>query len=303
MSFFRHVVNEEEQNSRIDIVIKGHLQNESRTQIQKWIAEECVSVNGVIVKANYKCQLNDKIILTIPEIEPAKIHPENIPLNVIYEDDDLIIINKPRGMIVHPTEDQHEGTLVNALLHYSKKLSKLGGEERPGIVHRLDKDTAGLLVVAKNDEVHQALINQFKEKKVERIYEAIVHGVIPHETGMIDAPIGRNPKNRLQMDVVDEGREAITHFEVLKRYENYSYIICKLDTGRTHQIRVHMNYIGHPLVGDPKYAPHQDKFKGEGQALFAKKLGFIHPKDDKWMEFEIDKPLYFQDILTKIDAL
>lgn len=303
MSLFQHVVDEEEQNKRIDIVIRGHFQNESRSQIQKWIEEERVTANDNIVKSNYKCQIGDNILLKIPVNPTIRLQAENIPLEIVYEDNDLLIINKPRGMIVHPTEEQQTGTLVNGLLHYGCGLSKNGGDERPGIVHRLDKDTAGLLVVAKNDEVHSNLVSQFKEKTVDRIYEAIVHGTIPHENGIIDAPIGRNPRNRMQMNVVDEGKEAVTHFQVLKRYDEFSYITCKLETGRTHQIRVHMNYIGHPIVGDPKYAPNQDDFRGVGQALFAKKLGFTHPNNDKWMEFVIEKPLYFQEILTKVSTL
>lgn len=301
MSSFKHVVNEEEQNIRIDLVIKGHLQNESRSQIQKWISEDRVMSNRNIVRSNYKCQIGDNIILTIPEIEPLLFQAEDLPLDIVFEDDYLMVINKPRGMLVHPTEDQDTGTLVNALLHYGSDLSEIGGEGRPGIVHRLDKDTAGLLVIAKNDEVHSDLVNQFKEKTVDRIYEAIVHGIIPHDNGIIDAPIGRNRNNRLQMDVVDQGKEAITQFQVLKRFDEFSYITCKLETGRTHQIRVHMNYIGHPLVGDSKYAPNQKYFKGIGQALYAKKLGFTHPVTDEWMIFEIDNPSYFQDVLTEIE--
>lgn len=301
MSSFRHVVDEEEQNMRIDIVIKSHFQNESRSQIQKWIKEERVRSNNNIVKSNYKCQVGDNIILVVPEIEPLHLLAENISLDIVFEDDYLMIINKPRGMLVHPTEEQDTGTLVNGLLHYGSKLSTIGGEGRPGIVHRLDKDTAGLLVIAKNDEVHSSLVNEFKEKTVVRIYEAIVHGIIPHDNGIIDAPIGRNHNNRLQMDVVDKGKEAITHFQVLKRYDDFSYITCKLETGRTHQIRVHMNYIGHPLVGDLKYAPNQNDFKGIGQALYAKKLGFTHPITEKWMIFKIENPSYFQDVLTKIE--
>lgn len=303
MILFSYVVNEEDENNRIDKVLKNYHQDESRAQIQKWIVDEYVTVNDRIIKSNYKCQEGDRIVLQIPEEEQQDILSENIPLKIVYEDDDLIVINKSRGMVVHPTDDQREGTLVNALLYYSKSLSKIGGRERPGIVHRLDKDTAGLLVVAKTNEVHLALVEQFKEKTVERIYEAIVHGVIPHETGVIDAPIGRNPKKRLQMDVVDDGKEAITHFQVLKRYAEFTHIICRLETGRTHQIRVHMSYIDHPLVGDPKYTQLKKTFKDVGQALFAKKLGFTHPIKNEWMEFEVERPDYFKVILTEIDEL
>lgn len=303
MSLFQHVITEEEQDMRIDLVIREHIPNESRSQIQKWIEESRVTVNDKIVKSNYRCQAGDKLIFKRPEVDIIQLEPEAIDLDIVYEDSDLLVVNKPRGMIVHPTEDQQTGTLVNALLHHTKELSKIGGAERPGIVHRLDKDTAGLLVIAKNDDVHTDLVNQFKDKTVNRVYEAIVHGSIPHEKGIIDAPIGRNPNNRLQMDVVDKGKEAITHFQVLERFDDFSSITCKLETGRTHQIRVHMNYIGHPLVGDPKYAPHQDELKAIGQALYAKKLGFIHPGTKKAIEFEIDRPPYFKDVLVKIKEL
>lgn len=296
----QYIVDENHHDLRVDKVLTGIFPDESRSQIQKWLRNEHVKANNRLVKANYKCQKDDVINIYVPKPQQVEIESEDIPLDVIYEDEDLIVILKPRGMIIHPTQDQTNGTLVNALLNHSKLLSKIGGPERPGIVHRLDKDTTGLLVVAKNDETHLDLVKQFKNKQVERIYEAIVHGVIPHENGVIDAPIGRNPKSRLLMDVVDNGKEAITHFQVLERYESYTYIICKLETGRMHQIRVHMNYIGHPLVGDPKYAEHQNTFKHEGQALYAKKLCFTHPKTDEYLVFEVNKPDYFQHILDEI---
>ena len=301
MDSFHHIVKDEEEYIRLDKLLADLEPDESRSQIQRWILESYVTVNDQQVKSNYKCQLGDEIKWIIPEIKKLSILPEDIPLSIIFEDDDLIVINKPKGMVVHPTEDHQSGTLVNALLYHSKQLSKIAGVDRPGIVHRLDKDTDGLLVVAKTDDIHIALSKQFKEKTVERIYEAIVHGIIPHESGIIDAPIGRDPSHRLRMNVVDEGKDAVTNFQVLQRYNDYSHISCQLETGRTHQIRVHMNYIGHPLVGDPKYKQKNDPLTVTGQALFAKKIGFMHPGTNQPMQFEIEQPHYFQDLLSQIE--
>src|SRR5690625_122552 len=215
-------------------------QDRSRSQIQKWIEENFVTVNGKFVKANYKCQVQDQIRWSIPKEKQINLMPENIPLSIIYEDDDLLVVNKPKGMVVHSSENHQNGTLVHALLYHTEKLSQIGGLERPGIVHRLDKDTSGLLVVAKNDETHKHLAKQCKRHEVERTYEAIVYGVIDHNKGIIDAPIGRDPKHRLRMAVVDNGKQAITHFHIIKKYRKYTHISCSLETGRTHQIRVHM---------------------------------------------------------------
>lgn len=287
-----------EVHERIDKLISKRYPEYSRSNIQKWIENKWITVNEKPVKPNYKCQLNDQISGNIPAEEPIVLHPENIPLTIIYEDDSLLIVNKPRGMIVHPTKSQEKGTLVNALLHYTDQLSTLAGSERPGIVHRLDKDTSGLLIVAKNNVVHESLSNQFKEQRVERVYQAIVHDVIGHEHGKIDAPIGRDRTNRLRMAVVDHGKEAITHFKVLKTYAKYTLVECQLETGRTHQIRVHMNYIGHPLVGDQKYGKPDNV---HGQALFAKQVGFLHPEQNKWMTFEIEQPSYFKKLLHMME--
>lgn len=297
----QHIVTKEEGNIRIDKLLANVYNDLSRSQIQKWIANNIITVNGKSVKANYRCQVDDQIYLQAPEEKQLQIHPENIPLSVIYEDKDLLVVNKPRGMVVHPTSDHQTGTLVNALLHYTDQLSKIGGEERPGIVHRLDKDTSGLLIVAKNDHIHQLLVDQFKRNQVKRTYEAIVYGVIDHDNGLIDAPIARDPYNRLQMAVVDNGKQAITHFQVIKRYRQFTHVTCQLETGRTHQIRVHMDYIGHPLVGDQKYAKGR-KHVVDGQALFASKLTFTHPITYQKLCFKIEQPDEFKQILLQIES-
>lgn len=302
MTSFKHIVSQDEVSKRIDQLLSNIHTNYSRNQIQSWIKKKYVTVNNLNIKANYRCQLNDKIQWSIPEEKELSLIPEDIPLSIMYEDEYLLIVNKPKGMVVHPTADHQNGTLVNALLNYTNQLSKVGGEERPGIVHRLDKDTSGLLIVAKQDDIHTKLIEEFKQNKVERIYKAMVHGVIDHENGLIDAPIGRDPHNRLRMAIVDDGREAITHFRVLERYPKFSQVQCQLETGRTHQIRVHMNYIGHSIVGDATYS--QGEFIDcNGQALYATSIGFTHPVKNKWMFFEIERPGYFQDIIRKINNM
>lgn len=290
----------EDNNLRLDKVVAMELQNLSRTQIQDMISKGLVIVNGKKEKASYKTKLNDQIEITIEDNTDLDVEPEDIPLNIVYEDKDVIVVDKPSGMIVHPSIGVMHGTLVNALLYHCNDLSGINGVNRPGIVHRIDKETSGLLMVAKNDNAHRSLSEQLKEHSVVRRYVALVHGLIPHEHGKINAPIGRNPKDRQSMMVTkNNSKEAITNFTVLKRYQDMSLIECRLETGRTHQIRVHMSYIGYPVYGDPKYGWRKDDTT-HGQYLHAKKLGFVHPTTHEYMEFESDLPDYFQ---AKLDNL
>ncbi|MFD2628312.1 RluA family pseudouridine synthase [Oceanobacillus kapialis] len=302
MSQFQHEVTASEAGTRLDKLLSEINAESSRSQVQTWISKGLVIVNGQEPKANYKCQQGDHVGWSIPEPETLQINPENIPLDIVYEDSDLLVVNKEKGMVVHPSAGHQTGTLVNALLYHCQDLSGINGVERPGIVHRIDKDTSGLLVVAKNDLAHRHLSKQMSEKTIERKYEAIVHGEIPHETGMVDAPIGRDPKDRQKMAVVDNGKAAVTHFQVLKSYPDYTRIECQLETGRTHQIRVHMRYIGYPLVGDPKYGPRKT-MNTEGQVLHAKSLGFTHPKTGEWLKFEAPLPSYFTEVIDYIEKM
>lgn len=275
---------------RIDKYIS--LQNEdwSRSQVQAWIKEGRVTVDGEPVKSNYKLQAEDELTLRVPPPREMAILPEPMPLDIVYEDSDVVVVNKPRGLVVHPAPGHYSGTLVNGLLAHCKDLSGINGVLRPGVVHRIDKDTSGLLMVAKNDKAHMGLAEQLKEHSVNRTYVAIVHGVIQHEMGTIEAPIGRDPKNRQQMAVVFENsKHAVTHFIVQERFKDYTLVELKLETGRTHQIRVHMKYIEHPLAGDPKYGPKQT-LEINGQALHAKTLGFVHPRTGERLEFEAPLP-------------
>ncbi|MBR3119465.1 RluA family pseudouridine synthase [Oceanobacillus profundus] len=299
MTQFQHEVTEEQNKTRVDKLLAAINPERSRSQIQGWISKGHVFVNEAEVKANYKCQTGEVLTWSIPEVEELNIQGEDIPLEIIYEDSDLIVINKPKGMVVHPSAGHQTGTLVNALLHHCKDLSGINSVERPGIVHRIDKDTSGLLVVAKNDHTHMKLSEQLATKEVKRKYEAIVHGEIGHESGIIDAPIGRDPKDRQKMGIVDSGKPAVTHFKVIKHFPDYTHVECQLETGRTHQIRVHMRYIGFPLVGDPKYGQRKT-LDADGQALHAKTLGFTHPRTNEWMEFEVEAPKVFQEVLGKI---
>lgn len=302
MSVFEHVVTEAEDKTRIDKLLSVIDDNLSRSKVQAMLRRELVTVNGQMVKANYKCNKNDFITWSMPEEkEQVTIQPENIAIDIVYEDEHVLVVNKPKGMVVHPNEQTTTGTLVNALLFHCQTLSTIAGPLRPGIVHRIDKDTSGLLVVAKDNEAHRKLVHSIMNKQVKREYEAIVHGVLDHDAGMIDAPIARDPKNRLRMKVVENGKSSITHFQVNMRFNNYTYITCRLETGRTHQIRVHMEYIGHPLVGDPKYSSSQSRVKG--QVLYAKRLAFIHPIKEERMEFEIDKPLEFKTVVAQLEKM
>lgn len=286
---------------RIDKQLGHHFKQFSRSQIQRWIEDGHVKVNDQPVKPKYKLAVGD--VVTIEPEKPKKIDlvPENIPLDVVYEDDDVIVVNKPQGMVVHPAPGHPDHTLVNALLYHSP-LSTINGEFRPGIVHRIDKDTSGLLMVAKNDMAHRSLAAQLKAKTNEREYVALVHGVIKEDRGTIDAPLGRSPKDRKKQAVVADGRHAVTHFKVLKRYQHYTLVSCRLETGRTHQIRVHMKYIGHPLAGDPLYGPRKT-LPGNGQYLHARLLGFKHPRTGKQLTFTAPLPSYFQKMLDKLDKI
>ena len=294
------IIDETKKNDRLDKVISES--EWSRTQVQQWIKEGHVLVNGQKVKSNYKVSVGDEIQVTVPEAIEVDILPEDIPLDIYYEDSDVIVVNKPKGMVVHPAAGHTTGTLVNALMAHCKDLSGINGELRPGIVHRIDKDTSGLLMVAKNDMAHEKLVEQLVAKTVTRKYEALVHGVIAHDVGTIDAPIGRDKKDRQSMTVTDENsRDAVTHFTVIERLKDFTFVECRLETGRTHQIRVHLKYIGHPLAGDPKYGPPRTlKLPINGQALHAGVLGFTHPATGERLTFERDVPEDFQFLLDQI---
>lgn len=292
-------VTEEQKNERIDKFVAGVNNEWSRSQVQQWIKDGVVTVNGKDIKGNYKVKTNDEITVTIPEPESLDILPEDMNLEIYYEDSDVLVVNKPRGMVVHPAPGHTSGTLVNGLMYHCKDLSGINGVMRPGIVHRIDKDTSGLLMVAKNDMAHEALVNQLVAKTVTRRYQAIVHGVIPHDKGTVDAPIGRDKQDRQSMTVEENGKHAVTHFRVLERFNNFTHVECQLETGRTHQIRVHMKYIGYPLVGDPKYGP-KKTFDINGQALHAGILGFIHPRTGEYLEFEAPIPQIFADLLDEL---
>lgn len=300
MTSYHHTVTAAQEKTRLDKLLTEINPERSRSQVQSWITKAHVMVNNELAKANYKCQTGDELTWSLPALEPLNITAEDIPLSIVHEDSDLLVVNKPKGMVVHPSAGHQHGTLVHALLYHCNDLSGINGVERPGIVHRIDKDTSGLLVVAKNDYAHVQLAEQLSMKEVTRQYEAIVHGEISHEVGLIDAPIGRDPKDRQKMAVVDGGKSAVTNFKVIQRFPDYTHIECQLETGRTHQIRVHMKYIEFPIVGDPKYGPRKT-LDTDGQALHAKTIGFIHPTKDEWMEFTVEAPAYFHETLTYIE--
>lgn len=289
----------EDQKGRIDKVLVEFLEGKTRSAIQQWIKEGFVLVNDEPVKNNYKVQKGDEIKITEPELQELTIAAENIPLEIVYQDEDVAVVNKPQGMVVHPAAGHPTGTMVNALMYHIKDLSGINGKIRPGIVHRIDKDTSGLLMVAKHDVAHEKLAAQLKDKTSLREYIALVHGVIPHDKGTIDAPVGRSKTDRKRQDIVDQGRAAVTHFQVLERFEDFTLISLQLETGRTHQIRVHMKYIGFPLAGDPIYGPRKT-LEGKGQYLHAKTLGFKHPKTDKFMTFEAPLPKEFEEMIEKL---
>ncbi|GAB7388060.1 RluA family pseudouridine synthase [Bacillaceae bacterium] len=293
-------IEEDDAGMRIDKFLAEQGGEWSRSQIQKWIKEGHVQVNGRAVKANYRLQADDEVALKVPPPQELHIRPEPMDLDIVYEDRDVVVVNKPRGLVVHPAPGHYTGTLVNGLLHHCRDLSGINGVLRPGIVHRIDKDTSGLLMVAKNDAAHLSLAKQLKDHTVKRKYIALVHGAIGHDLGTIDAPIGRDPQNRQLMTVVfKNGKPAVTHFAVLERFRDFTLLELKLETGRTHQIRVHMKYIGHPVVGDPKYGPRKT-LPIAGQALHAATLGFRHPRTGEELEFTAPLPMDMQRLLETL---
>lgn len=299
MEKMEHIISDTQAGDRIDKVVSTLDPEWSRSQVQQWIKDGNVLVNGASVKTNYKCSYEDRLIISIPEPEALDVVPEEMNLEIFYEDQDVLVVNKPKGMVVHPAPGHMTGTLVNGLMAHCKDLSGINGVLRPGIVHRIDKDTSGLLMVAKNDLAHESLVNQLVAKTVTRKYKALVHGNIQHDFGTIDAPLGRDTKDRQSMTVVDNGKHAVTHFNVLERFNDFTFVECQLETGRTHQIRVHMKYIGYPLAGDPKYGPKKTLDIG-GQALHAGLLGFNHPRTGEYVEFEAPLPSYFEELLNDL---
>ena len=287
---------------RIDALLARNVADLSRSAAQRLLEQGEVRVNGAVVKKNYKASPGDEVSLKVPEPEDVEIIPQNIPLDVVFEDDDIIVINKPRGMVVHPAPGHPDGTLVNALLwHCGDSLSGIGGEKRPGIVHRIDMDTSGLLIVAKNDFAHQYLSAQLSDHSLARTYEAVVYGRVKSDSGTVDAPIGRHPIDRKRMAITPKGgREAVTHYEVIARYRGYTHLRCRLETGRTHQIRVHMESIGHPLVGDMVYGRKRPEKGLEGQCLHARELRFIHPRTEQEVHLVTQLPEYFKEVLSKL---
>ncbi len=295
----KYFIYEENEPCRVDKYLAEELEDLSRSMIQQLIKDNLVLVNDKNIKANYILKQADKIEVTINDPVVSEITAEDIPLDVYYEDEDVIVVNKPSGMVVHPAVGNHSGTLVNALMYHCKDLSSINGVIRAGIVHRIDKDTSGLLIACKNDLAHKSLSGQFFNKTVTRKYYAICYGVINHNLGKIDAPIGRDSQNRQMMTIVEGGKRAVTHFKVIERFKNYTFLELQLETGRTHQIRTHMKYIGFPLVGDPVYGPRK-VIGSHGQFLHAKTLGFTHPRTGKFMEFDSPLPEYFSKFLEQI---
>ncbi len=294
-------ISEDQAGTRLDVLVSALDEGLTRSRVQKLIIEGGVVVNGNPSKSNYKVKQGDTVSVKIPEPEELEVTAQKIPLDVVFEDADLLVINKPQGMVVHPAAGNRSGTLVNALLEHCDDLSGINGVIRPGIVHRIDKDTSGLLVVAKNDTAHLSLAGQIKEHSVARKYIALVHGNISEPRGVVDAPIGRDTKDRKKMAVITRNsKPAVTRYAVLERFGGYTLIECALETGRTHQIRVHMAYLGHPVVGDPVYGPRKKPFRLNGQALHAFLLGFRHPRTGEWMQFEADLPPYFKELLEQL---
>ncbi len=294
-------VSKDQDAERLDAVLALYMEDVSRSYIQKLISDNLVFVNGNNVKKNYKLKAGELLKVNLPEPVPCDAQPEDIPLDVVYEDAHLIVVNKPKGMVVHPAAGNLSGTLVNALLHHCGALSVINGTQRPGIVHRIDKDTSGLLVCAKSDEAYRGLQAQFAEHSIVRVYRAVVYFGFDKDTGTVDAPLGRDPKNRLKMAIVPEGKRAVTHWKVRERFSGFTEIEARLETGRTHQIRVHLTSIHHPLLGDEVYSlTKKQPFRTEGQMLHAGVLGFVHPISGQYMEFEAEPPKIYLDTLEKL---
>lgn len=302
--FNAHIISvtEEQSGERIDKIISGAVDGLSRSAVQRIIDEGTVSVGGVVISKNYKVRSGDMIKVIIPEAKELEVVAENIPLDIRYEDGDLLVVNKPKGMVVHPAAGNYEGTLVNALLHHCKgSLSGINGVIRPGIVHRIDKDTSGLLIVAKNDMSHISLAEQIKVHSFTREYQSVVYGRMKTENGMVDAPIGRHPVDRKKMAVTQKNsKNAVTHYSVINEYRDFTHLRLRLETGRTHQIRVHMSYIGHPVAGDAVYGPKKVIEYLSGQCLHAGLIGFRHPRTNEYIEIESELPDYFTDFLRRI---
>lgn len=302
MEYTDTIIIAEESGERIDALLAHNLPDFSRSQLQKLLDQGMVTIKGRALKKNYRCTVGDEIYLTLPELQDVPLVAQDIPLDIVFEDDDLVVINKARGMVVHPAPGHPDGTLVNALLyHCGDSLSGIGGERRPGIVHRIDKDTSGLLIVAKNDFTHAALSAQLSDHSLHRVYEAVVRGCFKENSGTVDRPIGRHPIDRKRMAVIDKNsKSAVTHWELLASYKGYSHVRCILETGRTHQIRVHMASLGHPLLGDSLYGAPSPEKGLEGQCLHARELVFIHPRSGEEVHLETELPEYFLSVLDKL---
>ena len=293
---------QEDQQMRLDKYLAEQFPEQTRSYLQKLIKDGEVTVNEKNVKTGYQLSKGDEVCVNIPEPKELDVEPQKMDLDIVYEDEDVILINKPKGMVVHPAPGHTTDTLVNGLLYHCKdNLSGINGVARPGIVHRIDRDTTGILIVCKNDMSHNSIAAQLKEHSINRRYRALVHGNLKEDTGTVEGPIGRHPIDRKKMSINEKnGKPAVTHYTVLERFGNYTLIECKLETGRTHQIRVHMTSIGHPLVGDEVYGPAKCPFKLQGQCLHAMVLGFVHPRTGEYMEFSADLPEYFEDLLRKL---
>ena len=302
MEILEFSVDGSENGIRIDRYLSEKNAELSRSYLQKLLKEQGITVNGKEVKANYKVQAGDEIRISLPDLSEPDILPEDIPLDILYEDEDVMVVNKPKGMVVHPSAGHTSGTLVNAILfHCQGNLSGINGVMRPGIVHRIDKDTTGALLICKNDVAHRDLAEQLKEHSIKRRYRAIVSGNLKDDEGTVEGPIGRHPVDRKKMAInYKNGKEAITHYKVLERFGNATYIECRLETGRTHQIRVHMTSIGHPLLGDEVYGSGKNPYHLQGQALHAMVLGFVHPRTGEYLEFTAPLPEYFTNLLEKL---